>query len=410
MKIVRAFCRVIVGLVFIFSGTVKAVDPLGSAYKFHDYFLAFGMDFLLPFALPLAILLCAAEFIAGFSVLSGYRQKTGIWGVLILMLIFTPLTLVLAITNPVSDCGCFGDAIHLTNWQTFGKNIVLLILILILFAGRKNVISLFNPLKEWVLIFVTTVLFIVFSLLNYKYLPLIDFLPYKTGVSIPENMLMPEGKPADEYKTTFIYEKAGEAKEFTLENYPANDSTWKFVDQKSVLVKKGYLPPIHDFIITRIDGEDITGKILSDAGLTLLMISKKLEEARSDRLSKGFELGRHSVSEGIGFFVVTASGSDMIGKYGNGLTFCSADETTLKTIVRSNPGYLLLKGGNIVGKWSWADIPSTDGFSGNLSSDQIRKFNNKSPLLIVYTAGLSIMVLLLLIISLIRRKQGASEN
>ncbi|MFZ0281276.1 MAG: BT_3928 family protein, partial [Bacteroidales bacterium] len=259
MKIAWLISRVVTGLMFMFSGIVKAVDPLGSTYKFQDYFQAFGMDFLLPLALPLAILLCTAEFVSGFAVLSGYRQKTGIWGVLILMLIFTPLTLVLAINNPVSDCGCFGDAIHLTNWQTFGKNIFLLIFTLILFAGRKNVPVHFSPVKEWTLISGLAVLFVVFSLLNLKYLPLLDFLPYKTGNNIPEQMTIPEGKPVDEYKTTFIYEKEGQTKEFTLENYPANDSTWKFVDQKSVLIKKGYLPPVHDFVITTAEGEDITG-------------------------------------------------------------------------------------------------------------------------------------------------------
>ncbi len=138
MKILRLISRIIVGILFMFSGTVKAVDPLGSAYKFSDYFQAFHLEFLKPFSLGLAIILFTAEFISGFSVLSGYRQKTGIWGVMILMLLFTPLTLILAITNPVSDCGCFGDAIHLTNWQTFGKNIVLMILTVILFTGRNQ--------------------------------------------------------------------------------------------------------------------------------------------------------------------------------------------------------------------------------------------------------------------------------
>ena len=138
MKILRIFSRIIIGLVFIFSGVVKAIDPLGSAYKFHDYFQAFNIGFLNNLSLPLAIFLCTAEFIAGFSVLTGFRQKTGILGALILMIIFTPLTFILALTNPVSDCGCFGDAIHLTNWQTFGKNIVLFSLLIVLFTGRKK--------------------------------------------------------------------------------------------------------------------------------------------------------------------------------------------------------------------------------------------------------------------------------
>ena len=148
MDKLRFLSRIIVGLVFMFSGIVKAVDPLGSAYKFNDYFIAFNLDFLKPFALVLAILLFTAEFLAGFSVLSGYRQRTGIWGVLLLMIVFTPLTLVLALTNPVSDCGCFGDAIHLTNWQTFWKNVVLMVFTLILFAGRKRIKPVFPPIKK----------------------------------------------------------------------------------------------------------------------------------------------------------------------------------------------------------------------------------------------------------------------
>ncbi len=162
MKILRLSSRIVIGLVFMFSGTVKAVDPLGSAYKFSDYFQAFHLEFLQPFSLFLAILLFTAEFISGFSVLSGYRQKTGIWGVMILMLIFTPLTLILAITNPVSDCGCFGDAIHLTNWQTFGKNIILMILTVILFTGRNQVRQIRATKKEWFIILMIIVLFVFF--------------------------------------------------------------------------------------------------------------------------------------------------------------------------------------------------------------------------------------------------------
>ena len=145
MKIIRGFSRVIIGLVFMFSGIVKAIDPLGSAYKFHDYFQAFNLGFLNWLSLPLAILLFTAEFIAGFSVLTGIKQRTGIWGVMILMIIFTPLTFILALTNPVSDCGCFGDAIHLTNWQTFWKNIVLISLAIILFINRKQAKQSLNP-------------------------------------------------------------------------------------------------------------------------------------------------------------------------------------------------------------------------------------------------------------------------
>jgi len=363
MRILRYLSRIIIGLVFIFSGIVKAIDPLGSAYKFHDYFQAFSISFLDWFSLPLAIILCTAEFIAGFSVLTGLRQKTGIRVVMILMVIFTPLTFILALTNPVTDCGCFGDAIHLTNWQTFGKNVVLVVLAIVLYTGKKQIKQLFSNLTEWIIIVCTIIIFILFALGNLRYLPLIDFLPYKTGVKIADKMVVPEGEPVDEYMTTFIYEKDGNMKEFTLENYPADDTTWIFVDQKSVLVKKGYQPPIHDFSISSLNGEDLTQILLSYQGYSLLMIAKKLEEAGDKQLSDGFELGNYCMNNGIDFYILTASVTSEVESFDNGLQFCSADETTLKTIVRANPGYLLLKDGTIIGKWSWANVPEKEWFA-----------------------------------------------
>lgn len=362
MKILRIICRIIIGLVFIFSGAVKATDPLGSAYKFHDYFQAFNLGFLDSLSLPLAILMCTAEFISGFSLLTGFRLKTGMLGIFILLVIFTPLTFILALTNPVSDCGCFGDAIHLTNWQTFGKNIVLSTLLLVLYTGRNQIKSLFKETTEWIVIIAVIILFILFSLANLRYLPLIDFLPYKTGIRIADKMVIPEGVPVDEYSTTFIYEKDGVRKEFNLNNYPANDTTWKFIDQKSVVVKKGYKPPIHDFMITNSGGEDITQRILTRSGYSVLMVSKKLSEADKKSLSEGFKLGNYCKSNGIDFYILTSSGSDEMRSFGNGLTFCSADETTLKTMVRANPGYILLRDGVITGKWSWANVPESEWF------------------------------------------------
>jgi len=363
MKIVNIAARIIAGLVFIFSGFVKAVDPLGSAYKFHDYFMAFNLGFLDWLSLPLSILLCTAEFTAGVAVLSGIRQKTGVWVIMLFMLIFTPLTLVLALTNPVSDCGCFGDAIHLTNWQTFGKNVILIVLAALLFAGRKKIKPLLKPITEWMVIGCIMLLFVLFSLYNLRYLPVIDFLPYKTGVKIADKMVVPPGEAVDEYSTTFIYEKEGARKEFSLDNYPADDTTWKFIEQRSVLLKKGYEPPVHDFIITTMTGEDITQNILSDSGYSLLIVSKKLHEADKKELEEGFELGIFCKENGIEAYLLTASGSDEINSYNNGLTFCTVDETTLKSMVRANPGYILLKDGIIQGKWSWANVPEKKWFA-----------------------------------------------
>ncbi|HUX58080.1 MAG TPA: BT_3928 family protein [Bacteroidales bacterium] len=362
MKILRSASRIIIGLVFIFSGIVKAIDPLGSAYKFHDYFQAFNMGFLVWLSLPLAILLCTAEFIAGFSVLTGLRLKTGIWVVMILMIIFTPLTLILALTNPVSDCGCFGDAIHLTNWQTFGKNVILIAFSIMFLTGIKQVRNIFSTITEWIIIVAFIIIFILFSLTNLKYLPVIDFLPYKTGVKIADKMVVPDGVAVDEYQTSFIYEKDGIKKEFSLNDYPADDTTWKFIDQKSVLIKKGYQPPIHDFSITSINGDDLTEKILSHPGYSVLMITSKLSGAGYEHLAKGFALGNYCMASGIDFYILTSSGTSEVSNYENGLQFCSVDEITLKTMIRANPGYILFYHGTIIGKWSWANVPDNEWF------------------------------------------------
>jgi hypothetical protein len=357
MKILRILSRIITGIVFIFSGTVKAIDPMGTVYKFQDYFHAFNLDFLSGISFISAIILCSAEFTGGFSVLFNIRQKIGIWIVMILMVIFTPLTFILALTNPVTDCGCFGDAIHLTNWQTFLKNIILIIPAIYLFITRKNISTHQGITREWTIISIALIIFFSFIVYNLRYLPVVDFLPYKTGTYIPEKMVIPDGMPADKYETTFIYEKDGQMKEFTLDNYPADDTTWKFVDQKSVLVSKGYEPPIHDLTMVTLRGEDLTQQILSSETPTLLMLSRKLEDADKELLREGYDLGSYCIGNMLNFYILTASGTDEVLKFDNGLTFCFTDETTLKTMIRSNPGYILLKKGTIIGKWSWANVP-----------------------------------------------------
>jgi hypothetical protein len=363
MKILRQICRYIVGIVFIFSGTVKAIDPLGTVYKFQDYFQAFHLSFLKEFSLPLAILLCTLEFIAGFSVMFNIRQRTGLVIVLLLMSIFTPLTFILALTNPVTDCGCFGDAIQLTNWQTFLKNIILLIPVIYLLISRKEIKSESRKTWAWIKLAIASTVFILFIFYNLRYLPVIDFLPYKTGTYIPDKMKIPEGSQGDKYETTFIYKKDDRKKEFTLSNYPINDSSWKFVGQKSVLVSKGSQPPIHDFSLTSVNNEDITQQILTSEKPVLLIISKKLKEADPGLLRNGFKLGNDFMKNTIDFYVVTSSVSDEVKSYHNGIIFCFADETTLRTMVRSNPGYILLRKGIILGKWSWANVPDSKKLS-----------------------------------------------
>ena len=397
MNIIRHLSRIIIGLVFIFSGAVKAVDPLGSAYKFHDYFLAFNMGWLDWLSLPLGILLCTAEFLAGFSVITGIRQKTGTVIIILLMLIFTPLTFVLALTNPVSDCGCFGDAVHLTNWQTFWKNVVLLVLAVIVFTSRKQLTNIFKTTTEWIVSGVVAAVFILFSLGNLRYLPAIDFLPYKKDIRIADQMVIPEGAEPDKYLTTFIYEKNGEQREFTLENYPADDSSWVFIDQKTVLLKKGYQPPVHDFTITDMNGVDLTNQILADKGFSLFMVSGKLAKADTAHLSKGFDLGKSVTENGLDFYVLTATATDDLKNYLNGLNFCTVDETTLKSMVRANPGYMLLKDGVIEGKWSWATLPEKEWFLALAAGEKIDNEGNSRSAFI----ALILIASLLLILSIL---------
>ncbi len=350
--------RVITGLVFVFSGTVKGIDPMGTEIKFSDYFTAFKLEFLEPLSLTFTLILCLAEFIAGFALLTGIRYKEGLWGIFLLMCFFTPLSLILALTNPVSDCGCFGDAVKLTNWQTFWKNVVLITFVILLIISKIRPPEYIKPATGWIILAASSLLFVGFCFYNLRYLPVIDFRPYKEGNNIKELMEIPEDAPKPVFKSTFIYEKNGVRKEFTLDNYPADDTSWVFVDQISVMVKKGYEPPITDFSIYTTDNNDITDIILDNLGYTLLMISPKLEKADLKRLNKGFATGYRCLDTGIDFYIVTASGSDKIKEYENGLKFCIADETVLQTMVRANPGYIMLKNGTIICKWSWANLPS----------------------------------------------------
>ena len=364
LKLLIIFFRIVIGAIFIFSGFVKGIDLAGSAIKFEDYFVAFGMDFLIPVSLPLAIFLVSTEFIIGISLLFGFRTYWGAWGVLIFMSVFTPLTFVLALFNPVSDCGCFGDAIVLTNWQTFWKNVVLMIMVLAIFYYRKKFKTVYPAITDWSILVVIFVLFTGFSLYNYHHLPMIDFRPYNAGTNIPENMYIPADAPVDEYETILIYEKDGIRKEFDLENFPWQDSTWSFVEQKSILIKEGYKPPIHDFTIATPAGNDITDIVLSDESYSFFLVSSDLARANKEALQKLDILSLYCNQTGIKFYSLSSSIYSEIEQIKTShqlsLDFYFTDETTLKTIIRSNPGLLLLKEGVILAKWHYNDLPEIE--------------------------------------------------
>jgi uncharacterized membrane protein YphA (DoxX/SURF4 family) len=400
VKFLLVISRIFVGIVFIYSGFVKGVDPLGSMYKFNDYFNAFGMEWATSLSFFLSILQSVIELAIGIAILLNLKIKITAWAALLFMAFYTPLTLILAINNPVHDCGCFGDALILTNWQTFWKNVILFIPVIFIFVKIKYSQSYLHCYEQWAGIAVGTGLMLIISIYSYNHLPVIDFRPYKTGTYIPEKMTVPEGAPADEWESSFIYKKNGVEKEFTLDKLP--DSTWTFVDAKHILIKKGYEPPIHDFEITSPDGDDITDLLLSDNNYTFLLISYKLEGYNYKNQKQINKLSEFCNENGYNFYGITASSDDDIKKYyektGTNFDFYGADEITLKTVVRSNPGIVILKSGTIIDKWHNNDIPDVNKFSDSLVSQSISKYKKKGDnfyiLLLIVSFGLMISVYL----------------
>lgn len=360
--------RIVLGLTFVFSGFVKGIDPWGSAYKFTDYFNAFQMPWLTGLAFALGILLAAAEFFLGVAMIFNFFISITSWVMLFFMLFFSGLTFVLALTNPVTDCGCFGDALVITNWQTFYKNIVLLALAVIVFRQRNNFSSKNGPILSVAMTGMTMVVYFYLVVYSYNHLPIIDFSPYKVGVNIPEAMKIPEGAPKDIYENNLIYKnlKTGEEKEFPETNYPWQDTlNWKFVkmaDQK--LIQKGYQPPIHDFRIETPEGEDIKDFFLYEEKGTFIMITSNLQKADK----KGLEMIARFIPEAkkrsYGFIGLTATSPDNFDAFKTenniNIDLFNTDEITLKTIVRSNPGLILIKKGTIVGKYHFNDIPKPE--------------------------------------------------
>ncbi len=377
-------CRFLLAALFIFSGFVKAVDPLGSFYKIQDYLTAFGMISWFPTYLPLffAIILSSAEFCVGVFLFFGVRRKIASTLALLLMSVMTPLTLYLALANPVSDCGCFGDAWVLTNWQTFGKNIVLLVAAIAVFRERKLMFRFVTLKIEWMVSLYTLLFVFALSFYCLEYLPVLDFRPYKVGTNIKAGMEIPEGAKPSVFESRFVLEKDGKQQEFTLDNYP--DSTWTFVETRTVLKEKGYEPPIHDFSMISPDtGEDITESVLSDKGYAFLLVAHRIEEADDSNIDLINEIYDYSVEHGYGFYALTSSPDEEIEVWrertGAEYPFCQMDDITLKTIIRSNPGLLLIKGGTILNKWSDNQLPDEyvlNDSLDNLELGQQKQENN----------------------------------
>ena len=362
-SILAGISRTLLGLVFIFSGAVKAIDPLGTVYKIEDYLKAFGGFFteLLPLAEVAAWGLIILELLLGVCMVLNVRTQWTSWISLIFYLVMTPLTLYIALTNPVSDCGCFGDAVVLTNWQTFWKNVVLITLAIILVACRKHTRQLWSNWMEVVLTVLTIVAAVAFMTWTRLHLPLKDFRPYKVGNHLPTLMEYPDDAESDVYEYSFVYEKDGVEQTFTLENYPKGDSTWTFVRSNSKLIKKGYEPPIHDFEIINAEGEDLTWDILESEEPVTLVVMYDLKKADKKQMAKveallGDEAMRQEGDE-AGVYILTGSGTDDIINFSLEYPalsdcICTCDPVTLKTIVRANPGAIVVQNGIVIDKYN----------------------------------------------------------
>ena len=362
MKGLRIFSRIFVGLVLIYSGFVKGIDPLGSTYKFEDYFIAFNIDFLNPLALYLAMILCAVEFVAGIALVFGIKIKPMSFLVLIFMTFFTVLTLILAIFDPVPDCGCFGDAIILTNWETFYKNLFLMFFVLIIFFNRTKFIKILSNKDQYIILTLSTVVLLGISIYSYQHLPLIDFRPWEIG-----NNMKPDNSGGPKIYLTFKNKKTGKEKEYISPDYPWKDSVWmsewEFIDQRidDSHIKKG-----HNLTIEDLDGNDVTENFIYNHDYQFLLIAYELSEtdkAAFKEINKFFE---QCDADGFSLIVLTNGLLNEINDFKKDLNpkleFYNADDIVLKTMVRSNPGLLLMKDGIVLNKWHYNDFPTYKEF------------------------------------------------
>lgn len=376
-------CRFVLAATFIFSGYVKAIDPLGTLYKLKDYAAAMSLNGLLPdwVLVGVAIALGALEFALGVFMLFAVRRHVVSRITLAFMTAMTVLTLWIFVADPVKDCGCFGDALKLTNGETLLKNIVLIACAALVAWRPADMARFISRSNQWIVRYYTVAYIVITSVYCLYTLPIFDFRPYHVGMNIKQGMEIPEGAEQPEFESTFLLKKNGETREFTLDNYP--DSTWEYVDTRTVQTKKGYEPPIHDFALTSCDtGEDITEQVLTKKGYTFLLVSPRLAVADDSNFGDIDQIYEYAEENGADFYCVTASANNEIERWrdltGAEYQFCNADETTLKTMIRSNPGLMLLKDGTIIDKWSHNALPQTDDLTAPLQQLTIGKAQNDS--------------------------------
>lgn len=354
MKTLIIIIRYFIAAVFLFSGFVKGVDPLGTAYKIEDYFIAYNMDWALPLSLIIAFGLIALELSLGLLLIFNLLPKFTRLVLAVIMVFFTFVTLYDALYIPVPDCGCFGDALILTNWQTFYKNIVLDVLLIALFFYRPGKINLKKHLGWSLGIFIA---FLSFSFYNLQHLPLIDFRFWKVGTQVFDT----NQKPVELY-LTYQNKTTGEKQEFLSPNYPYQDSewlaNWMFVSSREHNPNQN---TAQSLMIFDLEGNDASSEVLGFPGKFLLIISHNLDAVGQKKANKLKALIQVAEEEAIPIFLITSSLESKINDFSNqnliDIPVFLSDDIDLKTIIRSNPGLILIENGKVLKKWAFADIP-----------------------------------------------------
>jgi uncharacterized membrane protein YphA (DoxX/SURF4 family) len=360
-----SFARIIIGLLFMYSGFVKGVDPVGTEYRIVDYFIAYGTEWAFPFALPLSVIMNASEFVLGVLLLFNVRIRTTSWLVLLMMALFTLTTLNDALNNPVPDCGCFGDAIILTNWQTFYKNLTINALLMLVFLSQRRIKPSFGKKTELVIAFAFILLFIWFEIFNIRHLPVIDFRDWKVG----NKMSLDNPQPL-KYYLTYKNSTTGEEKEYVSPDYPYNDSVWmsqwEFVSQRV----EDPNPRVHDLRIQDEGGNDFTSQIIENPDFQFVLVAFDIHKANWKKLEEIKAFSDLCYEDEISFIILTSSLPEEVEffkqKSGLDIDFYYADDITQMAMIRSNPGLILLKESVVLRKWHYNDFPEyADAFVEN---------------------------------------------
>jgi uncharacterized membrane protein YphA (DoxX/SURF4 family)/peroxiredoxin len=357
MKQIVNLSRILVGVLFIISGLIKLNDPVGFSFKLKDYFApdVLNLEVFIPFALLIAIFVVIFEVMLGAMLLLGYAKKFTIWSSLLMIIFFTFLTFYSAYFNKVTDCGCFGDAIKLTPWESFSKDIVLLILLLIIYFGRNFIQPIFTANLRKIIVYISFIACMAFGYYVLQHLPVIDFRPYKIGANITEGMTYPPNaeQPIFEYRWTFTHNGA-EKVIVTNGDFPKEEGTYTV---ETIMIQEGYEPPIHDFTMER-DGEDFSAELLVEENL-IVIIAYSISNSEKEGFANIKEATDKAIKNGYKVIGLSASSPEvteaLTKEHQLNFEFYFCDETALKTIIRSNPSLIELQKGTIKQKLHWND-------------------------------------------------------